>query len=206
MPSRESKPNPRVSAVVLAAGESSRFERSKLLEITPGGRMIDRVLSALDRERFDQVIVVASKDLAEHLPCCKLRRAAVIHNDFPEQGMSFSIRLGVSALRPVDGVMIVLADMPLVDHEVLSAMLDEFDGSSIVVPTYDSRRGNPVLFPWFLSSELLSLEGDTGGRTVVQGHPELVKEVEMKNDSVLVDIDTQVDLEKVEERLEGSNE
>jgi molybdenum cofactor cytidylyltransferase len=202
MPSRRSKPSPSVSAVVLASGESRRFGRNKLLEEVPGGTIVEHTLSALICDCIQQVIVVATEEVAKHLAGSDFLTVDVVTNDFPGRGISLSIRLGISSLRPVDGVLMVLADMPLVSQDVISTVVGEFDGASIVVSSHGSRPGNPVLFPWILTGELLTLKGDKGGRAVIERHPELVKLVEVADDSVLIDIDTVDDLTPLVRRLE----
>ena len=204
MPSRRSKPNPSVSAVVLAAGESKRFKASKLLERIPGGTIIEHTLSGLASGSLDQIVVVASSDVAGFLSDACLESVAVVTNESPAKGISLSIRLGLNALRPVDGVLMVLADMPFVDQKVITRIVDEFDGQCIVVPVHDSRRGNPVLFPWSLTPELLSLEGDKGGKSVIERHQDMVRFAEAGSDSVLIDIDTRDDLAAAEHRLKAA--
>ncbi len=61
-------------------------------------------------------------------------------------GMAGSIRVGLGAVGPCDGAMFLLGDQPLVDRPVLLKLIQAFSGSGIVMPTFQGRQGNPVIF------------------------------------------------------------
>ena len=89
--------------------------------------------------------------------------------------------------------------MPGVNTSLLNRIIQTFDpqqGKDIVVPVYEDKRGNPVLWPRQLFAELCSLTGDVGGRHLINKLSERVCHCEAPDDSIHRDIDTpdQLDL------------
>jgi molybdenum cofactor cytidylyltransferase len=83
--------------------------------------------------------------------------------------MASSLRCGLQALtatKNVDGVLVVLGDMPAVTIDDIAAVIAAFDGNNIVVPTHNSKRGNPVLIGRQHFAALEQLQGDTGARAL----------------------------------------
>lgn len=88
----------------------------------------------------------------------------------------------------------------IVDHVVMrlerepaSGPLASCGGNSIVVPTFQGKRGNPVLWPANYFDDLVSLNGDVGAKVLLTDFWEHVVEIEM-GEAVLSDIDTPADL------------
>ena len=100
----------------------------------------------------------------------------------------------MAALPPgIEGAIVCLADMPGVRAEHLERLRDAFDpgaGAAICVATRRGKRGNPVLFASRFFPEMCDVEGDVGARHLVGAYAELVREVEMPDDGVLLDIDS----------------
>lgn len=192
----EARPTPRVAAIVLAAGRSSRFGGgNKLLVRGPDGRaMIARTVDNVLASRARPVVVVtghAAAEVAEALPG---RDVILVHNPDHASGLASSIRAGIDGLgEATDGALIVLGDMPLVRPAVFDRLIDAFDpgtGREIVVPTHRGVRGNPVLFGARFFPALRALAGDVGARALVAEHAAAVHEVAVEDDGVLRDFDT----------------
>ncbi len=190
---------PRVAAVVLAAGRSARMGGNKMLAELGGKPLVARAVEAALGAGLAPVVVVTgwqADEVEEALPACDV--LAVRNPDFAE-GMAGSLARGLAALpADVDAALIQLADMPRVTsgHLLrLKAAFDPDEGRAICVPTFGGRRGNPVLFAREFFGEMESLSGDTGARRLLADHAERVCEVAMDDDSVLADIDTPADLE-----------
>ena len=89
--------------------------------------------------------------------------------------------------------LVCLADMPRVGPEVLDRLisaLNPLEGRAICVPTWEGKRGNPVLWARRFIPEMVGLAGDVGARHLIGQYGELVAEVPMPDDGVLLDIDT----------------
>jgi len=93
----------------------------------------------------------------------------------------------------VDGAIICLGDMPRVTSAQIDRLISSFnpsEGRAICVPTFNGKRGNPVLFARRFFEEMESVAGDVGARHLIGEVPELVCEIEMEDRGVLLDIDT----------------
>jgi molybdenum cofactor cytidylyltransferase len=198
---REEKPAkaaPKIGAVVLAAGASSRMGSDKLLTELGGQAMVRRVVEAVLGSEASPVIVVTghkAEAVREALPGHSVR---FINNpDFPS-GLSSSLKLGLKALpEDCDGAVIVLGDMPAVTPALIDKLIGAFapaEGRALCVATHGGKRGNPVLFARRFFEEIESIEGDVGARGLIGAYPDLVCEVEADSDAPLIDIDTPEDL------------
>lgn len=185
---------PNIAAVVLAAGRSTRMgAENKLLMTLRGVPMIARTVGAIKASEVRSVIVVTGHDADG------VRRAVggvdvtFVHNPRFADGMSTSLKAGLEGLpADIDGVLICLGDMPAVTHDAIDRLIGSFnptEGRAIVVPTYQGKRGNPVLFAASLIDEMRPAEGDAGARAMLLRHADAVYEVET-DAGVLADADT----------------
>jgi molybdenum cofactor cytidylyltransferase len=119
------------------------------------------------------------------------------------EGLSGSMRIGLEALRPeIQAVLLVLADQPALTADVMQMLVAHYQTTQapIVAPVFRGRRGNPVLFDRVLFPELLAVEGDQGGRTIIARHGCHMECVEVDEASVLQDVDTEQDYEQARAR------
>lgn len=179
-----------IGAVVLAAGASSRMGRPKaMLETGPHGpTFIEVILATLGAAGVSAVRVVVAPGFE------RLGSSFVVNPD-PGAGMLSSIHCGLDAFRePLEAVLLWPVDHPLVRMETLDAMIAAFRTSDppIVVPTYESRRGHPVLFAARVIPQLLAADPSLGARAVVHAHEDRV-ELGVDDPSVVADIDTPED-------------
>jgi len=95
----------------------------------------------------------------------------------------------------VDGYVIVLADMPYIRQETITAVAEKLaTGSSIVIPTYQGQRGHPVGFSAKLTKELMQLKGDEGARSIIKKHGNQITLLSCEDAGILRDIDMPEDL------------
>ncbi|MCP5364376.1 MAG: nucleotidyltransferase family protein [Hyphomicrobiales bacterium] len=185
-----------IAAVVLAAGKGHRWRGAgpKVLAPFEGRPLVAVAADAALSSGATPVVVVAGDTFQAIRTCLSARPVHVVRNPDPGSGIAVSIRSGLEHV-PADarGCLILLADMPLVRAvhvKRLQAAFEASGGDHICVPTYRGRRGNPVLWPARYFTQLLNLQGDTGGRQLLKGQSGEVKDVEMDDDGVLVDVDT----------------
>lgn len=196
---------PDIPAVLLAAGGGSRFGGGKLLApFAPlGGRaLIEAPLSALRESPVSEIIVVVGKDAGRLRAVCEPYGARVVENQDWNMGMSTSVKAGIAACKPeVQGVVVALADQPLVSAEAVRRLVEAFEGGAeVAVATYGGRRRNPVLLSREIWPVLLGeLSGDAGARVMLERHPELVTEVPCDEVADPADVDTVEDLRHLEE-------
>ena len=184
------------TAIILASGASNRFKfGNKLTYKYRGKDIIEHTMdNIIKSERFKEILVVSSYD--EILDLAKTKRLKPIKNELSEEGISSSIRLGV--LNSDDNYMFFVGDQPNIDEKLVVKLIDEFDGESIIVPTFKGEHKNPVIFPHEYKQSLLDLKGDIGGRKLIKENEHRVKKIEIDYEDYFKDIDTIEDFYEME--------
>lgn len=174
--------------IILAAGNSARFGGKKLLHSINGKKMYEYALEAAFRTGLDTAVVTQYSEIAE---AAEMLGFAAVLNSFPERGISYSVRLGTEHFKNKDALIFAVCDQPYLKYETILRLLDEFERSPLTIArlTDGTRPGNPVIFDRQYISELLALEGDTGGKTVIKAHLGEVLHV-FADAAELMDIDT----------------
>ena len=182
-----------VSAVIMASGNGRRMGINKLLLKYKEKALIDYVIENVIMCDFYSMVLVSQYE--EILSLARKRTMLVVHNYNSEKGQSESIKLGILNSPKSDGYMFFTGDQPLMDVETIKLLMNSFNENCnlIIVPRYNEKRGNPVIFPRKYIDELLALQGDNGGRSIIDKHLEEVKFLEVKNEWLLSDIDTEED-------------
>lgn len=190
-----------ISAIVLAAGTSSRMGSPKPLLSVGGRPILEHVLATVRGSHVEDIVVVLGHEADQVREQVSLDGARAIVNEAYAQGMSTSIRAGVQAADPrSDAFLIVLGDQPFVASSTLDALVDRRNGSGaeILIPTYEGRRGNPVLLDRSLSEDVESITGDQGCRAIFGRHIRGILEVPVDDPGILVDLDTPDQLARAE--------
>lgn len=193
---------PKMGAVVLAAGGSQRFGRCKQLMRLHGKPLLQHALDSALNTGVDEIVLVLGADAEAILKEVEIGRARVVRNDRPEEGMSRSLKIGLAALSPdTEGALIVLGDQPFVSSEAMETLIDTFRKThpAAVLPTYNGFRGNPVLLSRSLFDEMQKVEGDIGCRALFGNHPDQIVKVAVDDPGVIIDIDTPEDFERAVE-------
>jgi molybdenum cofactor cytidylyltransferase len=194
-----------VGAIVLAAGQSSRFraaggaEATKLVAELDGKPIVRRVAEAAVGSKARPVVAVTghARDSVE-AALAGLDVVLAFNPDFAA-GLSSSLKAGLAALPPdVAGSLVLLGDMPEVRAPLIDALIEAFlarKGALAAAPLRQGRRGNPVLLGRGLFQAAMRLEGDEGARRLIAALDvgELV-EVAASDRGVAFDIDTPDDL------------
>ena len=184
----------KVAALVLAAGQSRRMGGPNKLIATIAGMPLVRIAveAALGASVSSVTVVTGNRPEAIRAALAGLD-VSFVHNPDYAAGLSTSIRAGIAGLPSgTDAAVVLLADMPGVTGEMLDRLIDAFDpaaGALIVVPTFEGKRGNPVLWSARFFPDLMAVQGDTGGRHLVGANPDAVVEVEI-GPAAALDIDT----------------
>ncbi|MDZ7713238.1 MAG: NTP transferase domain-containing protein [Rhodovibrio sp.] len=170
---------PRIAALVLAAGQSSRMgARNKLLEEVDGQPLLLHAVDAADGARARPVVVVTGHAQADVSALLQDREVETVHNPAYASGMASSLRAGLSALPgDVDGVVVLLGDMPGVNADTIDRLIDAFDpdrGPRSSPRARGGRRGNPVLLARRFFPEIREIEGDQGAKPILQAYPDQV--------------------------------
>ncbi len=190
---------PRIGAVILAAGQSSRYRAadpsaiSKVVATLGGKPLVRHVGEAALAAGLEPVIVVtgfadeATRAALEGLP------VSFVHNPLFATGLSSSLQAGVASLpHDVSGAAILLADMPRISAALLTTLVKAFEdhpGACALAPNLKGQRGNPVFIRRVLFDDVARLEGDVGARALLRGRSDVI-DVIMDDDAVAFDVDT----------------
>jgi len=192
-----------ISAIVPAAGLSSRMGQNKLLMPFGDKSLIEHAVDTLKASDVDEIVVVLGHEADQVRSRLERRRVNFVHNPDYREGLSTSVRTGMSAVaKGADAIMIYLADQPLIQPDEISRLIQAFAeakraGKSIVVPFFENRRGNPVILDASYRAMVLDIVGDVGCRRIIRRYPEQVFAVQMQTDHVVRDVDTLEDFESL---------
>ncbi len=191
---------PRVGAVVLAAGMSRRAgSTNKLLHPFEGEPMIRRVVRTVLATGVNPCCVVVGHDATRVREVLDGFPITFVHNPEFAEGMGTSIAAGIQAIarERVDAAFIVLGDMPMVRVEDLECLRASYCTSTqhlIIAPVAgqgaNRRLGNPVLWPRRYFAQLARLRGNTGAKRILQEVPGAVLQVPIDHPGVHIDVDT----------------
>ena len=194
-----------ISAILLAAGKSTRFPGNKLLVPLRGRPLLLHTLETLTACPFDEVLVVLGHQAHIIRPLIEKYNCRSVLNPDYETGMAGSIRAGLRALPgPSAGVLICLGDMPLLRPVTVQRLCSAFrsDPKRIVAPVAAGRQANPVIIPRCYWPEVESLQGDVGCKAILERHREQVNYVPLPTLGVLQDADTPEAMNLLRRRLE----
>lgn len=182
-----------VAGLVLAAGESSRMGRDKALLAYRGHTFLETVLAALRQADVTHIAVVLGHHAEEIQRGVDLSGTTVVVNQNYRRGQTSSLQAGIRALEgpELEALVLTLVDHPAISPDVVQRLVSAFrqDGSPLVVPTYQGRRGHPVLIGRTLFEEFKSLESSEGANTVLRRYREGTQLVEVEDPGVLLDVD-----------------
>jgi len=200
----------RLFAIVPAAGLSRRMGRPKLLLPLGGRSLIVRLLDALNRPDISGCFVVVRGDDASL--CAEVLAAGgeVIAPEIDPPDMRTSVQHALDEIRtrfapgPEDGWLLIPADHPVLDEELLDLLIDcwERNDDLILVPTYQNRRGHPTFFRWKLSDEVAGLPPDRGLNTLLETYRDEVVEFPVDHPGVVTDLDTPDDYDRLQREWE----
>lgn len=195
---------PKVNAILLAAGLSSRMKGpNKLLLPFQGGTVVQSVYRALSKSLISQITVVTGRDEEHVMSNLSLRlNDQFAHNTSFELGMTSSIQSGLNDAQPCDAIMICLGDMPWLQSTDYDLLIDYFKahGSSnkILVPWFDQQRANPVIFGKGYFEDILNHKDTNGCSQIVRDNQENVLRLNVESEHFIKDIDTLADIEQLD--------
>ncbi len=199
-----------VSAIVLGAGLSRRMgsERNKLLLPWQGKALIAHVVAHVLATTVEEVIVVlgyeaelvrdavgTGHDLSDMVGTGHDLSLRFIFNPNFETGMTSSIQQGVKSAKEGNAFLICLGDMPFIRGEEYQLLLEQFEKKSIadpkciLLPFYEEKKANPILFSAFYKDVILAHTHPEGCRAIVQEYAKHIQVVKMPSATVLQDVD-----------------
>lgn len=190
------------SAVILAAGQSSRLGKPKQLLIYQNKTLLQRAIDAALQSSAQSVVVVLGSEMDTILNTINRGRACVVKNEDWKTGLASTIRCGIEALQgtspTTDGAILLVCDQPFVSSDLLNKLIEKQKetGRAIVASEYEGTLGTPVFFHRSFFSQLSALQGDTGAKKIMMQNPNLLVSVPFLQGGI--DIDTLSDYERLE--------
>lgn len=195
----------RVAGIVLAAGTSTRFGAAKQLLPYRNSTLVGRATRVALEAGLSPIVVVTGHERERVAAAVAGLPVTEVFNPDYLAGQNTSVRSGVASLPASAGAAIfLLADQPAVKSDVIQLLVQSHRETlaPIAMPTYEGRRGNPILFDRETFAELQTIAGDVGGRVLFSKYQERILRVPVTDSGILQDIDTPEDYE----RLRGKSE
>jgi xanthine dehydrogenase accessory factor len=201
---KSERPHPEFHAIVLAAGQGSRYGGAKLLARLGEATVLAGALAAafaasartvtvVTGAHADDIEAVARKFAAASTGASRLR---MVHAPDYAEGLSASLRAGLGALpASAEGVFLFLGDMPRIPSGIAASLAAAIGEAKAAAPVYRGRRGHPVLLSRALFGPLMQLRGDQGAGGLLAGLGDDLVLVEVEDGGVLFDVDVPEDLE-----------
>jgi molybdenum cofactor cytidylyltransferase len=189
---------PRLAALILAAGYSSRMGSFKPLLRLGDRSALEWAVDAFRAAGIADIGVVTGHRAAELEPELARLGVAALRNPAYDSGMYSSIRAGIGSLAPeVDACFVLPIDIPLVRPATVAAIAEHYDGSApIFYPTFRGQRGHPPLIGRELFAEIAAGDGEGGLRAVLQRHAATA--VAVADQAILLDMDTPEDHQRLD--------
>jgi len=186
---------PNIAILILAAGGSTRMGSSKQLLKWKQTTLIGHAIETAQQLGLSKTIVVLGANYDNIKSEIEHYQVKLLNNIHWESGLGSSIAFGVSSVleSPInlDGVLIILADQPLINSSYLRLLVENFEigKQHIIASTYkNDKQGVPVLFDKFYFEELSQLNDNKGAKAILQKYTENV--IGINAEGLVSDIDT----------------
>lgn len=189
----------RVGGIVLAAGQSARMGRNKLLLPWGEATVIEQTVRAARSTDLSGIIAVTGHDAPQVSRLPGLAGATIVHNARYEQGMLSSVQTAIRLAPPEwAAAVVLLGDQPMVGPAIINQILAAYARrpAGLVVPRYAGRRGNPVLIDRRYFGELLALPPEAAPRALLERHPDDIYWLDIADGAILHDLDVPEDYDR----------
>jgi molybdenum cofactor cytidylyltransferase len=183
-----------IAAVVLAAGRSLRMGRPKMVLPWGDTTVIGQVVGVLCQAGIQRIVVVtggARRQVEGALSDFALQ--LVFNPSFAQEEMLVSLQLGLRNLgSDEDAALVVLGDQPQIELEVVKSVLARYQAqqASLVVPSFQMRRGHPWLVKRTLWNDIFDLQPARTMRDFLNQYADQIDYLNVDTASVLRDLDT----------------
>ncbi|EHI97737.1 hypothetical protein CDLVIII_1034 [Clostridium sp. DL-VIII] len=189
----------KINLILLAAGNSNRFKGNKLLATVNNKPMYMNIMEKVLKINFNKIILVTKyEEIKEAL---LERNVEVIMNYNNELGISHSIKLGIQKYQDVDAYMFMVCDQPFITLDSIKALIDLYMKSNkgLACLQYGDNLGNPAIFSKKYKNDLINLNGDIGGKYIINRNLDDLVRFEIHDKLEITDIDTRKELENIKQ-------
>ena len=186
----------KIAGLIAAAGTSSRMKFCKALLAFDNTTFVEHLVKTFISAEIEQVFVTVPQGLRGQEINTLLNPYPVrkIQNKFTELGLIGSIRSCLKYLpKHLQQLIIAPVDCPFVSKELLVDLTRSFSSKPVVIPTFQEKRGHPIMVSQSLFAELNNKETDLGMKQFLQKHPHLVQELPWYDEAILHNINTPAD-------------
>ena len=177
----------------------------KLLLPLGESTVITRLLETLRVPEVTDIVIVMRRGDQDLFNEVQESGATIVQPDVDPPDMRDSVEHAIEAIRkkhaprPEDGWLLIPADHPILDRACLLELIAEWKRQSkeILIPTHEGRRGHPTFLSWSLADQVASTPSDKGLNWLVRRHEDETELFESSNHSVVVDLDTPEDYERL---------
>jgi molybdenum cofactor cytidylyltransferase len=181
-----------IATVILAAGESRRMGSLKQMLAWGQDTVLGKTINTFQEALTGPVFVVVGYEGSRIKRQLADRKVIWVDNSAYQKGMSSSIVAGIKALpEEVEGILLALADLPLLQSDTIKKIADNFRSSKhrLIVPVFQGRTGHPVLIAKEFFPELLKLQGDAGAKKIIRENKEQTLFLNVNDPGIYLDID-----------------
>lgn len=187
------------SGILLAAGLSTRMGAPKQLLPFGESTIVETVVDNMLGAKFDEVIVVVGHRAEAIQKQLGTRPIKTVFNPDYRDGMLTSAQTGIRTLETSDAFALMLVDQPFITSALIDRVVDAYQRTEngIALPSYNYKRGHPVIFDQKYASDILALTPESDGvRTLFKKYGDDIHYVTVDTDAVLRDIDYREDYER----------
>ncbi len=189
-----------ISAIILAAGKSKRMGQPKMLLPWGEASVIIHVLSVFEKAGIEEIIIVTGGAREKVEETVKDYPVRTIHNrEYANGEMLSSLQCGLEAITSqTQAVLIGLGDQPQVEERSVRSICERYreNKPSLIVPSFQMRRGHPWLVARPLWDEILEMKPPASPRDFLNKHAHEIEYMEINSESILADLDTPEDYQK----------
>jgi molybdenum cofactor cytidylyltransferase len=188
-----------ISAILLAAGGSSRLGQPKQLIHFRNELLINYIINQIKKGGIQDIKVVLGSRFKEIREQITNKEITIIENANWKEGISSSIKIGLGCVNiNTEAVIFFIVDQPYLDYKIIRILVEKYQTSraTIIATKAADQLIHPVLYRREVFPKLLGLEGDVGGKAIFE--KEVLETVDWPDDRLLMDIDSSEDLENLE--------
>ena len=188
-----------ISGILLAAGLSTRMKEPKQLLSFGESTIVETVVDNMLGAKFDEIIVVVGHREAEVQKLLRTRPIKIVFNSDYRDGMLTSAQAGIRERKVNGAFALMLVDQPFITSALINQVIEAYQQTEkdIAVPSYNYKRGHPVIFNQRYARDILTLGAESDGvRTLFKKYSDNIHYVTVDTDRVLRDIDYRADYER----------